>query len=172
MRLILVTTTLAMFTASVSAQETLPNGWRLPTPGEVDVVPMRNWDESKFLKVEGDFNSDGISDIAQLVKSDVFEGEGFAVLLSSESGHQWQIVDSFEYKYTSTKPMLKMGLSLVKPGEYRTACGKGYWECNKGEPEVLELKSIGLAYFLFESASSIWFWDQKTEHFVQVWISD
>ena len=38
------------------------------------------------------------------------------------------------------KVNLCMGIDIVKPGKYKTACGKGYYECEKGEPEVLKLK--------------------------------
>ena len=33
-----------------------------------------------------------------------------------------------------------VGIAKVKPGQYETACGKGYWECGKDEPETLSTK--------------------------------
>ncbi len=60
------------------------------------------------------------------------------------------------------------GISLVRPGQYETACGKGYWECGPGEPEVLKLRRPAVEFFKFESASSIFFWDVKTNGFHQV----
>lgn len=155
-----------------ASSDTLPTGWRLPTQTEIEAVPIRSWSETKFLRLDGDFNSDGKPDVAQLVKSEEIEGEGFAVRLSTPSGYEWRIVRHFEYKNPSSKPTLRMGLSIAEPGDYKTACGKGYWECKEGEPEILELKSVGIAYFLFESASSIWYWDNLKEEFTQVWISD
>lgn len=155
-----------------ASSDTLPTGWRLPTQAEIDAVPMRSWSETKFLRLDGDFNSDGRQDIVQLVKSEEIDGEGFAVRLSTSLGYEWQIVRHFEYKKPSSKPTLRMGLSTVEPGNYKTACGKGYWECKEGEPKVLNLESIGIAYFLFESASSIWYWDNLNEKFIQVWIRD
>ena len=133
---------------------------------------MRSRSETKFLRVEGDFNSDGKQDSAQLVKSERIDGEGFAVHISTPTGYEWQIVRHFEYKKPSSKPTLRMGISIAEPGNYKTACAKGYWKCKEGEPKILNLKSIGIAYFLFESASSIWYWDNSKGKFTQVWISD
>jgi len=65
-----------------------------------------------------------------------------------------------------------MGVDIVKPGHYKTACGKGYFECEKGEPEVLKLKQPAIDYFRFESANSFFFWDCNTNSFKRIWISD
>ena len=164
---------LLIFPFSVLATSiTLPEGWRLPTQAEIDAVTMRSWSETKFLRVDGDFNSDGKLDYAQLIKNEMVDGEGFAVHLSTPAGYEWQVVQQFEYQNSPSKPSLYMGLSIANPGSYKTACGKGYWECKEGEPEILELNKIGVAYFMFESASSLWYWDDSMMKFVQVWISD
>jgi hypothetical protein len=155
-----------------AAMDALPNGWRLPTQAEIDAVPMRSWSETKFPRVDGDFNADGKRDFAQLVKNEKIDGEGFAVHISTPSGYEWQIVRHFEYKNPSSKPTLRMGISIAEPGDYKTACGKGYWECDEGEPTILNLINIGIAYFMFESASSIWYWDNVKGESTQVWISD
>ena len=74
--------------------------------------------------------------------------------------------------HPSSGPTLRMGIAIVEPGEYKTACGKGYFDCKKGEPEVLTLNNIGISYFLFESASSIWYWESAKNEFTQIWISN
>ncbi len=152
--------------------DNLPEGWRFPTQTEIDLVPMRSWSETKFLWASGDFNADGKIDTAHLIKDTKSLGEGFAVYLSTPSGFKWEIVKFYEYRSPPSGPRLTMGLSIVKPGEYKTACAKGYWECKEGEPEVLILETEGLSHFLFESASSIWFWNADAKKFKQVWISD
>ena len=145
---------------------------RSPAQTEIDAVPRRSWSETKFLRVDGDFNSDGKLDFAQLIKNEKIDGEGFAVYISTPSGYEWHVVQQFEYKNPSSKPTLRMGVAIAEPGNYKTACGKGYWECKDGEPEFLTLNRIGVAYFLFESASSIWYWDDTKGEFIQIWISD
>ncbi|MCP4237812.1 MAG: hypothetical protein GY770_30300 [Aestuariibacter sp.] len=162
----------ALSIGAQASSEELPNGWRFPTQAEIDIVPMRRWSETKFLIASADFNSDGEIDTARIIKDEDNIGEGFAVYLSGLDGFEWKIVKFYEYRSQQTAPMLRMGLSIVEPGNYKTACGKGYWDCKDGEPEELALETNGLSHFLFESASSIWFWDKKSLKFVQVWISD
>jgi hypothetical protein len=60
-----------------------------------------------------------------------------------------------------------MGIAGVKPGQYETACGKGYWECGKDEPEKLSTKRDAVEFFKDESASSVYVYNpRKTEiHF-------
>jgi len=72
----------------------------------------------------------------------------------------------------SKGPVQRFGIASVKPGRYDTACKKGYWECKADEPEVLELKLPSLEFFVFESASSIFWWDGESGTFRRTWISD
>jgi len=65
-----------------------------------------------------------------------------------------------------------MGISILSPGKHQTACGKGYSDCRSGEPEILDLKYSGINYFLFEGASSVFYWDANTNNFKRVWLSD
>lgn len=65
-----------------------------------------------------------------------------------------------------------MGIRAVKPGSYRTACGKGYAECERGEPRVLRLRNWSIDFFKEESANSFFYWDGRATAFKQVWISD
>ena len=74
--------------------------------------------------------------------------------------------------YSRKEPPQWYGVGLVKPGTYPTACGKGYWECKRGEPETLSLKIDSIEYYHFESSSSIFWWDAKAHKFQQTWISD
>jgi len=40
------------------------------------------------------------------------------------------------------------------------------------DPEVLDMKGEGIAFFMFESASSVFVWDSATRAFKRYWISD
>ncbi len=64
------------------------------------------------------------------------------------------------------------GIELTKPGTYETACGKGYWECKKGEPEKLRLERPGIDFFKYESANSYFIWNDGKKKFDRIWISD
>ena len=55
---------------------------------------------------------------------------------------------------------LAMGISVMEPGQYNTACGKGYWECAGGDKPSILLKHPGLNYFKWGSADSVFYWDE------------
>jgi hypothetical protein len=149
-----------------------PAGWRAPTAKELAAEPLRKESPTKSAEVIGDFNGDGIQDHAYLFKSTKFSGEGLAVMLSFPKGFVWKIIDQTDWGKEYPNVDLAMGIDLAKPGDYKTACAKGYWECDQNEPEVLKLKTPGIWHFRFESAASIWYWDMKGSQFKQVWISD
>jgi len=46
-----------------------------------------------------------------------------------------------------------VGIIAVPPGRYKTACGKGYFECNAGEPEELNLSLPAFKFIYFGKAS-------------------
>jgi hypothetical protein len=66
----------------------------------------------------------------------------------------------------------EVGIDIVQPGEYRTACGKGYWKCGEGEPDKLTLDRPAISFFNFERASSFFFFDSATRSFLRIPISD
>ena len=68
--------------------------------------------------------------------------------------------------------MQAFGIEKIEPGNYKTACGKGYWECSPNEPELLSLNHAGFRFFKFESASTIWYWDELNHRFNEVAESD
>ena len=162
---------MTLFTFSAYAIE-LTNGWRFPTEKELAAQPMRSESPSKNAVVESDFNGDGKTDHAYLLKSTTFSGEGLLVKLSTPNGYTWKVLDKIDWGEKYPAVDLAMGIDLVTPGDYKTACSKGYWECKENEPETLMLKTPGILYFRFESAASIYYWDKESMEFKQVWISD
>lgn len=133
---------------------------------------MREKSGSRDTYVEGDFNNDGKTDTAYLLKSTRHNGQGLLVRLSIGKGTKWHVVDEIKWDEKYKSVGLSMGIRLAQPGKYKTACGKGYWDCNPEEPEVLELKNPGIWYFRYGSASSIVYWNGKSKSFIRVWISD
>jgi hypothetical protein len=151
----------------------LPEGWRYPTAEELSDEPERKDSPTKYIKAVADFNGDGIDDEAYLLKSTKFSGEGLLVRLSDKrKGYRWLTLDTTDWGKEYPKVNLGMGVAIAKPGKYKTACGKGYGDCEKGEPEVLKLNRPAIDYFKFESANSFFFWDDKTHKFKRIWISD
>jgi hypothetical protein len=152
---------------------TMPDGWRFPTAEELSDDVNRKDSPTKYAKAVADFNGDGINDEAVLLKSTKFSGEGLFVRLSdNQNGFKWIELDVIDWGKKYPKVNLSMGIDIAKPGEYKTACGKGYFECKEGEPEVLKLRRPAINYFRFESANSFFVWDEKTTGFKRIWISD
>ncbi len=151
---------------------TLPEGWRFPTEKELSYVSRKD-SPTKYTRAIADFNGDGINDEAFLLKSTKFSGEGLFVHLSNkESGFRWIELDVIDWGKQYSNVDLSMGVDIAKPGEYKTACGKGYFECNEGEPLVLKLRRPAINYFRFESANSFFVWDEKKAKFKRIWMSD
>lgn len=65
-----------------------------------------------------------------------------------------------------------MGIDLAPKGKHTTACGKGYFDCDPGEPKQVTLTWPSINYFKEESASSFFYWHEKSKKFKRVWISD
>ncbi len=160
-------------TAIAKEKIILPYGWRYPTTEELSDDPERKDSPSKFAKAVADFNGDGINDEAFLLKSTKFSGEGLFVYLSDkQKGFKWLKISVTDWGPKYPKVNLAMGIDTVKPGEYKTACGKGYFECQKGEPEILKLRRPAINYFKFGSANVYFLWDDKIESFKSIQMSD
>jgi hypothetical protein len=151
----------------LSAQDT--SGWRPPAQSELgDDLGWRKDHPNQFLVVNADFDGDGKEDIASLLVNDKENKMGLFVKLStSPERKEIKLVEFDDRSWIEA-----MGISVVKPGNYRTACGKGYFECKKGEPEILTLKNPAIDFFKFDSANSYFFWDAKAKSFQRIWISD
>jgi len=151
---------------------TLPEGWRYPTEEELSYV-SRKESPTKYSKAVADFSDDGINDEAFLLKSTKFSGEGLFVRISDKrGGFRWLELDVIDWGKKYPKVDLSMGIDIANHGEYKTACGKGYFACKEGEPDVLKLRRPAIDYFRFESANSFFVWDDKTASFKRIWMSD
>ena len=115
-----------------------------------------------------DFNGDGINDNAWILinrKKDTF---GLFVKL----GNTDKMIKLEEYQINDPDHEINMGISVIKPGKYLTACGKGYWECTPDEPPEIEIIWPSINFFLYESANSYFYWDNNKKKFNRIWISD
>jgi hypothetical protein len=142
----------------------LPSGFRLPTDKELAKEPLRKESPTQSATVTADFNGDGKSDYAYLLVSKNSSKGLLAVKLSSNENYDWKILDN-----TLDWNSEQMGIDLVKPDNYETACGKDYWECAANEPSRVILKNAGILYSPFEKGGAkLLFWDITKKDFVQV----
>jgi hypothetical protein len=156
---------LAALTGVCAAQE-MPNGWTKPA-AKLTRQDFRRTDPNHFLLATGDFNGDGVPDKALLLVNQRTQKLGFFVCLTTETGCDWHRLETMDIAFLDV-----MGIAKVEPGQYETACGKGYWECGKDEPEKLSTKRDAVEFFKDESASSVYVYNPRTRKFFSVATSD
>lgn len=154
---------------SVCAENiTIPSGWRAPTDAELNDA-WRNKDPGKYSLVRGDFNGDGVEDVAMLLVSLQRHEVGLFVFLArknhSYKTYRLDVIKDANY-------LQVMGVAKVSPGPYKTACGKGYWDCKPSEVPILSLQQEAINFFKMESANSYFYWDEKKSSFRRMWMSD
>ena len=152
-------------TASAFAQE-LPKGWHVPA-SNLTRQDFRRKDPTHFLTVIGDFDGDGVKDRAVLLVNEKLTQMGLFVCLSTPTGCNWHRLEAMEIGFLDV-----MGIVKAPPGKYETACGKGYWECEKDEPKLLVTKRAAIEFFKDESASSLYIYDPKRHAFKAIATSD
>ncbi len=144
------------------------SGWRSPTQSELaDSLSWRKDNPNLYLSAKADFDGDGIEDEASLLIIDKENKIGLFVSLFSE-GKKSILLQTIDDK----RKIIGMGIKAAQPGKYKAACGKGYWDCKKGESVELNLKMPAIDLFQRESASSFFVWNNKIKKFKRIWMSD
>jgi GH18 family chitinase len=152
--------------ATVCSAQQLPAGWTKP-PAKLIGQDFRQKDPNHFSVVKGDFNGDGVQDKALLLVNQRTQKMGFFVCLTTPTGCAWHRLEVMDIAFLDV-----MGIAKVKPGQYETACGKGYWECGKDEPKKLKTKRDAVEFFKDESASSVYVYNSIKNKFISVATSD
>ncbi len=65
-------------------------------------------------------------------------------------------------------------IELAEPSDeiWKSACGKGYWECATGEPSAFKINYPSIMFCYIESACTIYMWDSKKSSFKEIRFSD
>jgi hypothetical protein len=158
---------MALTSSAAFSRQTLPAGWRKPTLAEARAA-WRKKSPTKFLIVEGDFDGDGKADTAELL---INESAGrFALFVRLAASEKWRMLG----EPYDVKALGRFGIDLVKPGEYETACGKGYDDsfCAYGEPDFLHLSHPAIDFIFTESSDSIFYREPSTKTFREIQMSD
>lgn len=151
--------------ASRGTSMRLPSGWQLPKPEET----QQGWRKefaSDALLVRADFDGDGVMDEARLVVRE--DGSTVAVAVFLGKGSRVHLLGEIR------EPgwLEVIGITVVKPGRYRTACGKGYFDCKPGEPKRLSLTRPAVNLFKEGGANMFLYWDARSGKFKQTSMSD
>ena len=159
---------------SVQSEFEVPYGYRLPTKAD-NVDDWKRFNGPNHLKA--DFNGDGIKDEAYILPK---EGSklGYGVFVSInkanggiQTGRKFQM-----FKLTSRDDMQpqSFAIELENPSNeiWETACGKGYWECEIGEPAEFQIKNPSIMFCYIESACTMYMWDSDKLSFKEIQFSD
>jgi hypothetical protein len=166
---LLIILVLAFSLTALGQTPKAPDGWRFPTTRDM----KSNWrtfrkDIPTPYKAVADFNSDKLIDEVWILIPKNGTGHGLFVFLRQKD----KSFRSIRLDRAEDSSPQAMYVSIAQPDVYETACGKGYWECAAGEPARLNLKSKAIHYAVYESATSIYYWDKQAGKFKNVAISD
>lgn len=138
-----------LLTCSLAAQSA-PKGWDFASPSN---------------RVAADFDGDGVQDIVAVLVPSSGEGYGLFAFLNGKKTARLLSINSD----ITAKSLI---LATSKAGVYKTACGRGLWDCAKGEPPRVTLKFTGIIIGESEQWSSLIYYNSKTHFFHTVALSD
>ena len=145
-----------------------PPGWKIASIINYNSEDLSYSNNIAPSYLSEDFNGDGKIDNAFILINKRKNTFGLFVKL----GHMDSMIKLEEYKIDGSNYKINMGISVVKPGKYLTACGKGYWDCKPDELPEIEIIYSSIDFFYYESANSYFYWDNKKNKFNRIWISD
>jgi len=107
---------------------------------------------------KGLFNSDDRVDFVYILVHKTSDKKSLFVFLSDTGGYRVvPLKEEFDEE---------MGLATQQPVKL------SYYPTADAHPQTLDMKREGIAFFMFESASSVFVWDPATNAFKRYWISD
>ncbi len=168
----MVITLLILFLPAASHSQTkapFPLGWRAAEKSDYSAEDLSFMNNRVPNHVKADFNGDGINDNAWILINESENKYGLFIFLSKKGGG-YERASLAEYQKETEK--LYMGISHMKPGKYKTACGKGYGNCGPNDPKVIVLRNPGINFFAFESGNSVFYWNPGKKGFTRIWLSD
>jgi len=166
-------------------EEIAPN-WSLPT----DPAFKGRWrakSPTRFLSCVADFDGDGDKDTAKIMESTNGNGIGLFVFLV-DTGESVSPICLYNSE-TDSANLAKLneaqkariqeiykssfGVKVVKKGHYKTACGKGYFDCLKDEPAEITLQFPGIDFFQYDAGGErYFFWVAEKKKFIVQQMSD
>jgi len=148
----------------------ISKGWCQPTKSDYkdDWLTFKKQLPTPF-HASGWFNGDRKKDEAWILFDSQHSKWGVFIFLQQDGG-KYQTVKLSESTVADLSPQF-ISIQTAELGEHETACGKGYWECSKGEPAIVTLKMNGLIKSPYESGgASLIYW--QNGKFEEVPLSD
>ncbi|MBY0510139.1 MAG: hypothetical protein K2P94_08280 [Rhodospirillaceae bacterium] len=105
-----------------------------------------------YMEAGGDFDGDGRPDRAEVyLNRHTGKHAVFITLNARAVARVYKVIEA------PANLLVRIGISRAVPGEYRNACASGK-TCT---PATFTTKHDGLAYFTFESAAQVVYWDGR-----------
>ena len=143
------------------------SGWRKPNM-EQFTGDWRLSSSNRYLSVIEDFDGDGKRDRCTIM-TNVKKGEwGIRVNFADEKTSWLPISGKYQSPEWKEDFERNRGIKVGKQGRYKTACGKGYWECDKvaGDMPDVEIRNAGIILFRNEAGGTVLFyWNSKLGKF-------
>jgi hypothetical protein len=159
---------LALLVVPVSAFAVpIPAGWRLPNAED----RRDEWSGADApFHIRGDFNGDGIADEAWILFRERSSAWAVFAFLGAAAGPARAIKLAEE----RTAPAQRFVLETIRPSGivFRTACGKGYVDCARGEPLTIRFRLPSISFCLREGSCSVYVWLPKAARFQRIRMSD
>jgi hypothetical protein len=137
----------------------LPSGWRLPNQDELfEQTPSKGG--CSFMQVDADFNGDGLIDQARILINKKGPGIGLFAFMAKPDG-------SYRTKQLANAAGEMggrvLGIKVVQPGEYLTACGKGYYDNPTGRLKRYLSNTRQLTFSCWKGLAHFFIGSQKNE---------
>ena len=166
--LIIVCLLIPICPLSAAGQLQPPSGYRFPTDADI----IDDWKESNApIQVDADFNGDGQEDHARILLRQYGPGWGIFVYL----GRKDQPPRLLRLSLSKGEALAQRhGIALAPPSstQWKTACGKGYFECKPGEPEQVRITLPSIEFCYIGSSCFLFMWNKKAGSFRKIQLSD
>lgn len=132
----------------------ISTGWRIPNENDYkeDWAEFKNDAPTPYL-LSGDFNGDSLGDTAYILLNDEKSQWAVAVYFKKENGvyrerflEKWSVNDRSPFF---------VQLAEAKPGIHKTACGKGYMDCDENQLKEVDLRNDGIILTPYESGGAV-----------------
>lgn len=159
---------LALFLSPVAAcAVSAPAGWRLPNANDRSGA----WEDAGVpFHISGDFNGDGIADEAWILFRKRSSAWAVFVFLGAVDGAP----RSIKLVEELNAPAQRFVLETIRPSKiiFRTACGKGYFECAQGEPSTIQFHLPSISFCQRASSCLVFVWRPNAARFQQIRMRD
>ena len=152
---------------AISVADSVPPGWRFPAASD----RSGQWEGPDTpYHIRGDFNGDGLADQAWILFRNGSRSWAVFVFLGTAEGTPRTIRLTDE----QNAPAQRYLLETIRPSAivFRTACGKGYVQCAKGEPLTIRFRLPSISVCSRESSCSVYVWQPHSARFQEVRMRD